>query len=88
MLDDMSDDMDTHDTVSFKVMTDLQVEEVSVFVQPACEERDIVVIQLQFTVCACVRASVVRACIRPDLSRPQLVYLCMDFNIIWHTCFP
>ena len=49
----------------------------AVFVGPACGEWDIVVtIPGQ---CMCMREC-------PDLSRPLLLHLCMDFKIIWHSC--
>ena len=55
------------------------------FVEPACGERDIVVTTSVW--CMCVRCAVcVRACVRPDLSGPYLVYLCMTFKTIWYNC--
>ena len=43
------------------------------------EKGETLLLQFQFSVCACIR---------PDLSKPKLVYLCMDFKIIWHSCSP
>ena len=56
------------------------------FVEPAGGERDIVV--TTSVRCMCVRCPLsMRACVRPDLSELSLVHLCMDFKIIWHSCF-
>ena len=55
------------------------------FVKPARGERDIVfsitVWCMWVHVCVC-------ASICEDLSRPQLLHLCLDFKIIWHSFFP
>ena len=48
-------------------------------VEPACSEQEIVVTRSLW--CKSVYASV---CL--DLSRPELPYLRMDFEIIWHSC--
>ena len=45
-------------------------------------------LQFQLGVCACVVLAYVHPCAHPDLSGPKLVYLCMDFKILWHSCCP
>ena len=55
-------------------------------VEPACGERDIVVtISVR---CMSMRACVGRACIRPNLPGLSLLYLCINFKIIWHSRSP
>ena len=57
----------------------------NIFVEPACGERDKVIT----TSARCMRVGecvVCSACIRPDLFRPKLIHLYMDFRIIWHSC--
>ena len=54
----------------------------TIFVEPTCGERGIVV--TTSVQCMCV----VHVCIRLEFSGPQLVHLRMDFKIICHICSP
>ena len=54
----------------------------ALFVKPACGERDRVVTASVWNLC------IHCACIRLDLPGLYFVALCMDFELIWHSCFP
>ena len=59
------------------------------FVKPTCGERDLVVIMSLRCMCMCVFVhGFVCPSICLDLSRLELLYLQMDFKIIWHNCSP
>ena len=53
------------------------------FVELACGEWGIVVTKPLWCVCMC---GLMHPSIHPDLSRPELQYLCMDFKIMWLFC--
>ena len=52
-------------------------------VEPTFCERDTDV-TLSVSVCACI--CVCELCL--DLAGPELLYLCMDFKIVWHSRSP